>query len=412
MRLRRFLLLLASWVAGPVAANAQEDSSLEFVPLTEHLYRITEHSDYTVNLVASVGPDGVLLVDTGFKDLAVRLRAALDSLGSGKVEVVINTHSHSDHVGGNATFGDAMIVAQETLRPRLQRGTLLLEEYPDAALPDLVFVDELTLFFNGEEVRVYWLPGSHMIDDVIVLFTESKVAYMGDIAYGMNFPSVGLRKGNAARYGEVVARALELLPEDVTVISGHGEDISYAQLQEYQRMAATTASIVARELAAGATLTDMQDREILREWDSFGGHYVSTSGWIGLLVMGLEGPPLLSLVDSLYHAYYDDRPDAAAATYTRLKRDQPNDFLFIGAELSYFAAYLLNKDDVSTALTLYELLVTDHPDEPYFHLAYGDAWSLAGNDDRAIASYRRALALNPSFQAAEVKLRELGVEPE
>src|SRR5882672_7621612 len=65
------------------------------------------------NIGVSVGADGILIVDDQFAPLADKIKAALKTLGVGKLKFILNTHYHGDHTGGNAAFGtDALIIAQ------------------------------------------------------------------------------------------------------------------------------------------------------------------------------------------------------------------------------------------------------------------------------------------------------------
>src|SRR5580765_2614642 len=69
------------------------------------------------NIGVSVGADGILIVDDQFAPLADKIRAALKSLGEGKLRFILNTHWHGDHTGGNAQLGkDATIIAQDNVR--------------------------------------------------------------------------------------------------------------------------------------------------------------------------------------------------------------------------------------------------------------------------------------------------------
>ena len=72
------------------------------------------------NIGASVGEDGIVMVDDEFLPLADKIEAALKGITDKPVKVVLNTHWHGDHTGGNPHFGEkAPIVAQENVRKRL-----------------------------------------------------------------------------------------------------------------------------------------------------------------------------------------------------------------------------------------------------------------------------------------------------
>ena len=75
------------------------------------------------NIGASVGDDGIVMVDDEFLPLADKIEAALKGITDKPVKVVLNTHWHGDHTGGNPHFGEkAPIIAQENVRKRLVTG--------------------------------------------------------------------------------------------------------------------------------------------------------------------------------------------------------------------------------------------------------------------------------------------------
>src|ERR1700737_1103030 len=78
------------------------------------------------NIGASVGEDGIVIVDDQFAPLADKIQAALKNLGitDKPVRFVINTHYHGDHTGGNAPFNDAgsTLIAHDNVRKRLEAG--------------------------------------------------------------------------------------------------------------------------------------------------------------------------------------------------------------------------------------------------------------------------------------------------
>ena len=105
------------------AASAQEDAPPPPVTITHltgplHLIECNGNA----HMVASIGEDGTLLVDTGYAGTAEAVAAALDELGAGPVRVIVNTHGDPDHVGGNAALGTT---AQRLAHPwvRGQMGT-------------------------------------------------------------------------------------------------------------------------------------------------------------------------------------------------------------------------------------------------------------------------------------------------
>src|SRR5258707_12500877 len=78
------------------------------------------------NIGASVGDDGIVIVDDQFAPLADKIQAALKDLKitDKPVRFVINTHYHGDHTGGNELFSNAgsTVIAQDNVRKRLETG--------------------------------------------------------------------------------------------------------------------------------------------------------------------------------------------------------------------------------------------------------------------------------------------------
>src|SRR5580700_10521595 len=50
------------------------------------------------------GPDGILMVDAQYGELADKVLAAIRRISSAPIRFLVNTHIHRDHTGGNAKF--------------------------------------------------------------------------------------------------------------------------------------------------------------------------------------------------------------------------------------------------------------------------------------------------------------------
>jgi glyoxylase-like metal-dependent hydrolase (beta-lactamase superfamily II) len=90
------------------------------------------------NIAVLTGPDGKLLVDTGFAVSRDAITNALTSINSDPIKHLINTHWHTDHTDGNAWLhqAGAAILAHENTRRHLsvrlvsRAGTILSRQHP------------------------------------------------------------------------------------------------------------------------------------------------------------------------------------------------------------------------------------------------------------------------------------------
>lgn len=182
------------------------------------------------NMAVSIGEDGTLLIDDQYLPLAPRIEKAIAALDGDTPRVLVNTHFHGDHVGGNTHFGKGTIIAHENVRIRLSND----DAVPRTALPFVTFDDRIRIHFNGDEIDVIHLPG-HTDGDAIVWFKNAGVVHMGDLYFNDRFPFIDLDSGgNVESYLAAIETALGMLPADVRVIPGHGQLSNLIELAEFQ----------------------------------------------------------------------------------------------------------------------------------------------------------------------------------
>ena len=241
------------------------------------------------NIGASIGPDGIVIVDDQFAPLAPKIKAALAAITKEPLRFVLNTHYHGDHTGGNEVFGrEAPIIAHHNVRKRLASGSSApgreTPPAPQAALPVLTFDSDLSIHLNGEEIRVIHLPRGHTDGDSVIHFTGSNVVHMGDNFFNGMFPFVDVAGGGSVR-GLIagVDRVLTTIPDDVRIIPGHGPGGDKAALRRYSDMLVATYAAVEAAARAGRTLDQMKADKVLGPWESWSWSFIPTDRFLTTL---------------------------------------------------------------------------------------------------------------------------------
>ncbi len=273
-------------LAAATFASAQQDFSKVEVKATHVAGNIHMLTGSGGNIGVSVGPDGILIVDDQFAPLAPKIEAALRQLNPDKLKFVLNTHYHGDHTGGNAHFGrQAPIIAQTNVRKRL--GGKPGDSKP--GLPVITFDDSLSVWFNGEEIRLAHVPPAHTDSDSIVHFTDANVIHFGDTFFSGRFPNIDLGGGGDVRgYIRGVADAIEKVPADAKLIPGHGPLSTVKELKEFHQMLVETSGLVEKAIAAGKTLDQIKADGLPEKWKSWAAPTVTTARWLEILYHGLK----------------------------------------------------------------------------------------------------------------------------
>ncbi len=246
--LRQALATVILLIAAGDSALAQDTrgselgAELNWWPVRENIWMLVGAG---TNITASVGPDGVFIVNAGEAQASERVLSALDELqaqlnafgvlegrtperggaetrsrlpvntrGPAKpIRYIVNTSPLGHNTGGNAalaasgvtysggnvagTIGDssdgAAILAHENVLLRMVE-----EQAPFEALPtDSFFVDEykLSTFFNDEGIRIVHVPAATTDGDSIVYLRGSDVIAAGDLFDMESFPIIDVDRG-------------------------------------------------------------------------------------------------------------------------------------------------------------------------------------------------------------------------
>ncbi|MFH2036904.1 MAG: MBL fold metallo-hydrolase [Candidatus Zixiibacteriota bacterium] len=411
--LKSFLLLILT-IFIPMTLMAQDQSAYTTTKLTDHIYKLTaDGGGYDVKVIASVGDNGLLIVDSGPKGLAKDLKKELLKLAGDIPQIIINTHEHIEHVAGNYIFSkEPLIIGHADIKNHLTKGAFLFDELPEFALPELSFNDSITVHFNGEDIKLVAYPGAHSGTDILVWFNKSKVACVGAISNGTHFPSVD-GSGDVTKYPEIVKNVMNRLPEDAIIVPGHGHDGDMKQFRGFYNMLVSTSDIVRRGVAEGKDLEILQKDDVIADWKEYEGSYVDANAWIEYLVDGCLGNKTIDsteeFLELMYHEIKDNGYQNAIEKFREIKGNSGDDYHYDDLTLFYIPYKLYANEYYDEAMAFLNLYNEEFPNGQYGYLSQfrmGQILQLRGDKKGALKHLKKSVELNPT-EKAKAKIKEL-----
>ncbi|MGD1093173.1 MAG: MBL fold metallo-hydrolase [Bryobacteraceae bacterium] len=237
------------------------------------------HPDAAGGRVAVLfGSDGVLMVDTEDPQLASKTLDTIRTFTSAPIKIVVNSHVHPDHTGGNAFFAKqgAVIFSQENLRDEMVsppgRGNAGARD--SAGVPTATYrygspgVPAVTIHMNGETVDFIPMMPSHTAGDTIVRFNKANVIYIEDFYRNFGYPFADQANGGSIKgMIEAVDLIQELAGPKTTLIPGHGTLVSKKDLLGYRAMLVDILAKVQKLREQGKSLDEVLAANLTAPYD-------------------------------------------------------------------------------------------------------------------------------------------------
>jgi glyoxylase-like metal-dependent hydrolase (beta-lactamase superfamily II) len=295
------------------AATAAQSSGIQILPVRGNLYMLLGAGG---NITASVGRDGVLLVDAGraqtSDEVLSTIRRLQDDLDlreappdrgaetrssvAGRnseappkpIRYIVDTNADPDHAGGNEklrlagrTFtggnvagniadageGAAILAHENVLQRLIEPEAGEGKASPDAQPTDTYYTESMKLshFFNGEGIQLIHQPSAHTEGDSLVWFRGSDVIAAGDIYSTVSYPVIDLKHGGTIN-GVIdgLNRILDLSIAEfrteggTLVVPGHGRLSDSADVAYYRDMVTIIRDRVQAMIAKGMTLDQVK----------------------------------------------------------------------------------------------------------------------------------------------------------
>jgi glyoxylase-like metal-dependent hydrolase (beta-lactamase superfamily II) len=284
------VVLVVGWDE-PASARQESTDELEVVQIRPNFYVIGGAGG---NILVQIGPEGVILVDSGTTQAADKVLAAIRRITPLSIRYIINTSMDPDHIGGNdrlaraglsilpgavaagagldddlvSNFGRASVLAHENVLTRLTAATGP-QALPFGHWPTKTFAFRLySMYLNGEGIQVIHMPAAHTDGDTIVFFRRGDVIATGDLIDTTRWPFIDTKRGGTVQ-GELDAlnRLMDMSilnlpiqwnPDRTFLVPGHGRVYDKLDLLEYRDAVTTVRDRVQNLIDEGKTLAQVK----------------------------------------------------------------------------------------------------------------------------------------------------------
>lgn len=196
-----------------------------FTPLRRNVGIFTERGG-TVGWL--INNDGVAVIDSQFADTAPMIVTGIRERTRLPIDVLINTHQHPDHTGGNAVMRPSVgkIVAHERAIANLRNAAAQRQGGPGdmSGLPDTPFSTSWSVSIGDETIRLRHYGPAHTGGDAAIFFERANIVHLGDLLNNRGWPNLDAPAGGSVHgWVSVLETIMQEYPADALYIFGHNE---------------------------------------------------------------------------------------------------------------------------------------------------------------------------------------------
>jgi cyclase len=223
------------WDASLVNLTSKELSPGVFAVLPDDVFD-KDHVATTAGFV--IGDRGVLVIESMLNgDLASQLIGLVRKQTNKPVRFLVNTSYHGDHAYGNYVFPESTVIVQHPATKRYMdehfeddRNFMLglmgkgrgIERVQSRSA-DVVVPEMITIDLGDRMVEVRHFGFAQTPGDLVVWVPDAKVLWVGNMIQAPSPALPWLLEGRHHDTIETLSRVKAFLPEDATIIPGHGK---------------------------------------------------------------------------------------------------------------------------------------------------------------------------------------------
>jgi glyoxylase-like metal-dependent hydrolase (beta-lactamase superfamily II) len=471
MKKMRWLVILVSllMVGTGVAAETVAGLPLHVQKLNPATVRVWVGDFISSTATVAIATEkGIVVVDTvGFPKVDAELRAVIArELGRNDFKILINTHEHGDHTGGNSVYADCTIVANElaaagmTRRPEARQRVLdwytarapelkreiekepagspaakklqeemilnglslqVLNSDAKPTLPTTTFADRMTMKMGDTTFELYYIGGMHTASDIAILVPEMGLLMTGDtMADAWLNDTPGCLAAFVAREGvrhdfPLLLENWELILQKKSqikqILTGHWNgELSLKGFEDRVHYIRTLYEGIQKGVKEGKTLDDLQAAYRLetRFPDLAKSPGFNTGNtYMTILEMYIAVAKLESAAARLYALIDEGASDEAVRQVLAARDAKPPKYFFLEGQINMNGYRFFQADKVPQAIRMFRANVTLYPDSWNAYDSLGEALLKAGDNAAAQKMYEKSVSLKPDSKTGLEALEKI-----
>ena len=233
----RTRLLAAIVVVGFTVAGVAAQQQRPRIPPTGTIKKVRDNL-YVIpgaggNTTVFVTQTGIVLVDTKLADNGGAILAQIRTVSGRAVSMIINSHSHPDHIGSNDYFPVSVEKVTHENTKKWMTADARVASNP-AVMPTRTFTDKMTLGSGKDQIELYYFGAGHTDGDAFVVFPSVRAMAAGDIFAWKMAPLIDPKAGGSVvALPDTLEKAMKGIRNVDTVIEGHGDVNTWSGFRDY-----------------------------------------------------------------------------------------------------------------------------------------------------------------------------------
>lgn len=213
-----------AFLSNKTIAQLLADPAWKIKMLTKEIGVFTEKGG---TILFMLSKNGIVVVDSQFPEQSEHLIEELKKQSQQPFRLLINTHHHGDHSGGNIAFKGLVphVLAHENSKANQEKVAKEKNNEDQQLFPDQTYSTTWCEKIGKEDICLHYFGAGHTSGDSFVHFKKADIVHVGDLVFNRRHPFVDRSAGaNISSWIKVLDMAAKTFSDKTIFVSGHAAE--------------------------------------------------------------------------------------------------------------------------------------------------------------------------------------------